>query len=62
MNRMPDRTRLLSFTLVALGFIAEIVGIRMMSQGQSPTFALGVMGFGVLLVMVGMVLRASRLP
>lgn len=56
---MPDRRRLLSFALVALGFVAEIIGIRMMSQGQSPTFALGVMGVGLVLVMIGMTLRAA---
>ena len=56
---MPDRRRLLSFALVVLGFVAEIIGIRMMSQGQSPTFALVVMGVGLVLVMVGMTLRAA---
>ena len=56
---MPDRRRLLSFALVALGFVAEIIGIRMMSQGRSPTLALVIMGVGVLLVMVGMMLRAA---
>lgn len=56
---MPDRKRLLTFALVALGFIVEVIGIRMMSQGQSPTMSLVVMGVGLVLVMLGMTLRAA---
>ena len=41
MNRMPDRTRLLSFTLVALGFIALRLSLALVGMHTDATPASG---------------------
>lgn len=56
MARSPAQTRTIAFSMVVLGFIAELVGIGMLSaEGRAPA-ALVVMVVGVVLVVAAVVM------
>lgn len=61
MQNSPQRHRTLAAALVAIGFIAELVGVGLLGADRTPP-ALIVMGLGLLLVIVAMIVLNSGPP
>ena len=59
MSRSPERSRSLAFSMVVLGFLAELAGIGLLAAGRRTPAALAVMIVGLMMVVGAMVLIAS---